>query len=48
MRNEVQGKVSDSNEERRNGGDNAELKIRTAAADDHNNWILRVEVGGVV
>ena len=44
-RNEVQRKVSDGNEERKNAGDNAELKIRTAAADDHNNWMLRVEVG---
>lgn len=45
MWNEVQGQVLDSDEERKDGWDNAELRICTAPVDDHNNWMLRVEVG---
>ena len=50
MRDEVQGMhvEGDGDEEREEGWENAEVKIRTAAADDHGNWMLRVEVGGGV
>ena len=51
MRDEVQGMHvdgDDSDEEREEGWENAEVKIRTAAVDDHGNWMLRVEVGGGV
>ena len=46
VRNEVQGRDSEGDEEMQEGKDSAAPKIRTAAVDDHNNWMLRVEVGG--
>lgn len=50
MRDEVRGMQvdGDEEEEREDGWENAEVKIRTAAADDHGNRMLRVEVGGGV
>lgn len=49
---EVQGRYLDSDEERKDGWGNAEPRILIAAADDaaddHDNWMLRVEVGGAV
>ena len=45
MRNEMQGGGLDSDEEKEEGSDDAKPKIHTAAADDHHNWMLRVEVG---
>ena len=48
MRNEVQGRDLDADEERRDRWDNAEPKIRIAAVDDQGNWMLLVEVGGEV
>lgn len=48
MRNEVQGMDVDVDEEREVGWENAEVKIRTAAADDHENWMLRVEIEGAM
>ncbi|CAF9933805.1 MAG: hypothetical protein ALECFALPRED_005757 [Alectoria fallacina] len=48
MRNEVQGRDLDSDEERKDDWDDAEPKILTAAVDDHDNWMLKVEVGGAV
>ncbi len=44
MRNEMQGGGLDSDEEKEEGSDDAKPKIHTAAADDHHNWMLRVEV----
>ena len=46
MRDEVQGMQVGGDEERGDGWENAAVKIRTAAADDHGNWMLKVEVGG--
>ena len=48
MRNEVQGRDLDSDEERENDWDDAKPQILTAAVDDHDNWMLKVEVGGAV
>lgn len=46
-RNEVQGRDLDIDEERKYKRYNAEPKIVTAAAD-HNNWMLRIEIGGAM
>lgn len=48
MRDEVQGRDLDSDEERESGWDEAEPKISTAPADDHGNWMLKVKVAGAV
>lgn len=45
MRNEVQGRDLDSDEERENEWDNAGPKLFLAPADDH---MLKVEVGDAV
>ena len=47
VRNEVQGRDSEGDEEMQEGKDSAAPKIRIVAVDDHNNWMLRVAVGGI-
>ncbi len=48
MRDEVQGRDLDSDEERESEWDEAEPKISTAPTDDHGNWMLKVKVAGAV
>lgn len=50
MREDVQRMYGDGDggEEWEDGWEDAEVKIRTAAADDNGNWMLRVEIGGAV
>lgn len=45
MRNGVQGKDSAGGTGRKDRRDDVEPKIRTAPADDRNNWMRKVAVG---
>ena len=48
MRNEVQGRDLDSDEEEKDEWAYAAPKIALAPRDDHDNWMLKVEVGGAM
>ena len=48
MRNEVQGGDFARGRGRKDRRDDVEPKIRTAPADDRNNWMLKVTVGDAV
>ena len=47
MRDDLRGRNLRRDEAREEGSGHAQLKICTAPVDEHNNWKLRVEAGGV-